>query len=1233
LARFEPNYGSRGAIGELKADRRCIFPDVNQVKDSVNCPNCAHENSAEAKFCSECGTSLTITCPVCSTVAGLDAKFCSNCGTDLHASDDAAPADDISSKENLARYLPPELQAKLHSARSGHAMQGERRTVTMLFADIKGSTAAAEQLDPEDWAVIVNGAFEHLIAPVYRYEGTLAHLQGDAVLAFFGAPIAHEDDPVRAVRSGLEIVEAMKGYSETVQDEWGLPIEVRVGINTGLVVVGEVGSDLRVEYTALGDAINVAARMEQTAEPGTVRITGETLTLTGESFEVEDLGAVEVKGKSAPVPASRVIRFVGGIGEERDQPIVGRDDEIGVLDELRARLLGGSGWIASVIAEAGVGKSRLLHELRSRSETETTLALRFDQPGDLSWLFGLSRSYDSSNPFSTIGDLLTRWWGTDDTDPDFSEVERAVAEAGIENPDVAAYLGFIAGIPLSESANAFISALAPPALHGGAGEALSSYFAALAGQRPVLIVLEDLHWADDLSLALVDKMMDLTEQVPVGLVVAMRPYREESTWHVHEVAERDHHHRYHYIDLKPLAPVESTELLDSLLEDSGLSEEVRHSILERSDGNPLFLEEMVRSVNEAEPDRADDVSVPTSLSGILTARLDRLEDESRYVVQMASVLGSEFDRDMLAALLEETYEDRMTDLMRQGIFVESGRPGSVRFRHALIQDAAYATVLRRTRKDLHGRVADHLIETHPDAVADIARHLVEADQLNMAFPYLIEAGSKAARSMALADAIRLFNTALENTPDDADPELVERAHDSLGDAYALVPDLSQAAGSYQRLYEFGEQAARPTTRVAALNRLALATASLGADLDGARVYLEDARSLAEECGDEIGLAEYHMNACFVESLGGRIGTAVEHDEATVTLGEKTGADPIRLSGMVRRATNYVALLDLENGAPAIEEAREAVEEAGMEEAGAIVEAFGQGQLLLGRADLQGFLEVADQAQETLARYSSFYTANNQRNIAAVMYELGDLEGALGRFVECRRAAEKLGQTFMVGIATSGMALVYATAGMYEPIQGLRAETLEVLDGPLGEFLASSSLADLGFANLLLDDPEQAATDFIQGRAASSLTQFTERPRLLGGLALALTLQGDLDGAEGALEEAAEFAREKSYVPYNALLQYVEGEIQIQRDQPAEAEISLTAAHATSMETGQRLTTLQILQARARLAMQTNNPDQASAHTLSANALVDSIAESIADDDLRGSFESKWLKTVDQTKAT
>ena len=238
------------------------------------------------------GAPSSAVCPKCGTELPGQARFCLNCGHRL-AKPDPDPA-----RSDLERYIPRELLAKLGAARSSGEARGERRVVTMLFCDVTGSTAAAEKLDPEEWAQIMNGAFEHLIAPVYRYEGTLARLMGDSILAFFGAPIAHEDDPERAVRAGLEILQAIGPYRDEVKRQWAMDFEVRVGINTGLVVVGEVGSDLRVEYTALGDAINVAARMEQAARPGTIQIAADTHRLVEPLFEFEDLGPTEVRGKS-----------------------------------------------------------------------------------------------------------------------------------------------------------------------------------------------------------------------------------------------------------------------------------------------------------------------------------------------------------------------------------------------------------------------------------------------------------------------------------------------------------------------------------------------------------------------------------------------------------------------------------------------------------------------------------------------------------------------------------------------------------------------------------------------------------------------------------------------------------------------------------------------------------------------------------------------------------------------
>jgi class 3 adenylate cyclase len=270
-------------------------------------------------------------------------------------------------KSELHQYIPEELMKKLQAVQDQGGMIGERRVVTMLFCDLKGSTAAAEGLDPEDWTEIMNGAFEQMIKPVYQYEGTIARLMGDALLAFFGAPIAHEDDPRRAVLAGLDIVEAIKPYREQIRERYGVDFDVRVGINTGLVVVGAVGSDLRMEYSALGDAINLAARMEQTAEPGTVRIAHDTYKLVKNLFEFKSLGGVEVKGKSEPVLAYQAVGRKFETSQTRGieglhATMVGRDAELSTLHNVMADLKQGLGRIIFVLGEAGLGKTRLIGE-------------------------------------------------------------------------------------------------------------------------------------------------------------------------------------------------------------------------------------------------------------------------------------------------------------------------------------------------------------------------------------------------------------------------------------------------------------------------------------------------------------------------------------------------------------------------------------------------------------------------------------------------------------------------------------------------------------------------------------------------------------------------------------------------------------------------------------------------------------------------------------------------------
>src|SRR5688572_25045073 len=387
----------------------------------MQCPYCSYQNSPGARFCQNCGKPFPVVCPKCRAQNDPQARFCQNCGTGLitsPAQPSGGAADHLHTR--LQQYIPRELLAKLEAARASQSLGAERRVVTILFCDVEGSTALAENLDPEDWAEIMNDAFAFLITPVYKYEGTLARLMGDAILAFFGAPIAHEDDPRRAVLAGLEIAEGIKPYREQVRKERGIKFDVRVGINTGLVVVGEVGSDLRVEYTAMGDAVNLASRIEQRAEPGSVHISGNTYKSVHNLFHFESLGEIEVKGKAEPVAAYRVIAAREGAVPTRgieglSSPLVGRDAQMQTLKSNLEELGGGRGQIVSVMGEAGLGKSRLVAELRK--------AL----PSNVSWHEGRSLSYETTTPYAPINDLLRSLFGLSVEDSDGEKYRKIVA--------------------------------------------------------------------------------------------------------------------------------------------------------------------------------------------------------------------------------------------------------------------------------------------------------------------------------------------------------------------------------------------------------------------------------------------------------------------------------------------------------------------------------------------------------------------------------------------------------------------------------------------------------------------------------------------------------------------------------------------------------------------------------------------------------------------------------------
>lgn len=704
-------------------------------------------------------------------------------------------------------------------------MVGERRVVTMLFADVKGSTAAAEGLDPEEWTEIINGAFEYMIKPVYRYEGIVARLMGDAILAFFGAPIAHEDDPQRGILTGLEIVAGVRPYREQVERSHGIQLEVRVGLNTGLVVVGAVGSDLRMEYTALGDAINLAARMEQTARPGTVQVAHDTYRLVKPLFDFEELGGIEVKGKAEPVQAYRVLGRRELVGRARGieglrAEMVGRQAEMQTLGELIGGLRQGVGRIVCVLGDAGLGKSRLISEARELFEQQVGPSGEWHETGTL--------SYETNQAYGMFQRLVRRVEGIAYDDPptairqQLGGLVRGLAE---ERRDSAAQVlealfgldGLERGLPLE--GEAFKRELF---------EAVQEWWKTRFANRPTVLVFDDMHWSDAASIELLLHLLPLTEEIPLVLLCALRAERGSPAWQLKSTADEAYPHRYTELNLRPLTDEQSNDLVNRLLAIAEISESLRANILERSAGNPFYIEEVVRTLIEngavvSEERSIDgelrrywrstsgsaDFAIPDNLRSLLAARMDRLEEATRATLQMASVIGRNFYLRVLQAVDEGNLNlDRNVGvLLRLDMIREAARLPEIEyaFRNPLTQEAVYLTILLKRRREFHRRVGEALETLYSERLEGLygllAHHFALSGDRERAIGYSRQAAGRALGLYAFEDAVHNLRAALDLLPPGEQSEIRLVLCEELGDVYCLLRDGTPAIGEFLQALE------------------------------------------------------------------------------------------------------------------------------------------------------------------------------------------------------------------------------------------------------------------------------------------------------------------------------------------------------------------------------------------------------------------------------------------------
>ncbi len=635
-------------------------------------------------------------------------------------------------------------------------------------------------MDPEDWADIVGETVAEMAGCVERYDGTVVQFAGDAVLAIFGAPVAHEDDPYRAVRAGLDIIETV-GRSGTPSVE----IEVRAGIHTGLVIVGDVSAGDLSTYTALGDTTNVAARMQAMAEPGRLLVSADTYHLVANDVTSRDLGPVEVKGKAEPITVHE-ITSVRDLATRRrgvpgfQSPMVGRDSELARLIELADYAAAGSGRVTAVVGDPGVGKSRLVAELQ-------THAANLDRA---KWVVGRSASYDQQRPYHLVASLVLSLAGASASD-DPEIIKKAVTEAaepvfGPESPSTGhllQLLGLEAGHPDDE----------PGVLHAYYDAALAGLISGTAAEHaPLFVILEDVHWADPSSSELLSGMLERIQQSAVLLVIVSRPDRQSHGWDIIARADRELGESFTETRLRPLDDGNSRELVANLLEIEALSDDLRRQILGRAEGNPFFIEEVVRMLVDRDLIEEMDgrwvargeitsLDVPDTLHGLLASRIDGLPPGVRRTAMVAAVIGRRFEKSLLTAVLQPDSDAEVASisgdlnvLEAQGLTkLVATRPKlAFTFRHALIHDVTYASILKKDRRRLHAEVGDAIARMYPDRLeehaATLARHYEEAgDQVNT-LRYLLLAGQAALSRHAMRESHDFYTRASALL--DADPE-------------------------------------------------------------------------------------------------------------------------------------------------------------------------------------------------------------------------------------------------------------------------------------------------------------------------------------------------------------------------------------------------------------------------------------------------------------------------------
>jgi class 3 adenylate cyclase/tetratricopeptide (TPR) repeat protein len=730
----------------------------------MRCHACGAELVAGKPFCPACGTSVALACRSCGATLQPGFRFCPDCGTPVAASGqgpDPAPA---SPREDplarLLRRMPAGLAHKVRAAQG--AIEGERKVVTVLFCDLAGSTAIAEGLDPEEYRGLLERYLEVAFREIYRLEGIVNQLAGDGLMALFGAPVAHEDAPQRAVRAALGIQEALARLNEELRATRGLELRARIGVHTGPVVVGTVGNDLKMDYTAVGDTTNLAARLEALAGPGGILVSEATHRLVRGFFEVRAAGPFEVKGRREPVTAYAVLGYGSAetplaVARARGlTPFVGRDEELAQLEACHARLSAGGAQVVSVVGEAGSGKSRLLYEFRERRAREGTVFLE-----------GRCSSIRQAAPYHPFMAMFRQHFDLRAGEPTEVACAKVSARAHVDLDRLEQmYPRLFRFLCVSTGAEANLPA---DELKQESFDALARLVLAEAARAPVALLIEDLQWIDEPSRELLETLTGRLADARVLVLLSERP-DSTTTWHTRSPFTR--------IVLRRLRDDHVAAIVRGVV-GVPVPAELERRLVAKADGSPFFAEEMTRALLEDGSlvreggearltRRVEEVPIPGTVQEVIAARLDRLPPPAKRVVQVAAVLGRQFSGAQLAELLAGEGIDvprALGELEQRGLLHrKSARSADeLRFGESLTQEVAYEGLLHRQRRQLHERVG-LLLETAPeDGGAErwalLAYHFSRSDSRAKTVAALLEAARESERLPSWRAALDFYRRA------------------------------------------------------------------------------------------------------------------------------------------------------------------------------------------------------------------------------------------------------------------------------------------------------------------------------------------------------------------------------------------------------------------------------------------------------------------------------------------